>query len=315
MVIPITQVAKGIFRVGPLDTGHASAPTTPYIVVGSQRTAIVEPGEDGQAPGLLEAVKLCDLPLSHVAYIVPTHIHMHHIQGAPLLLKQLPQAKFVVHPRGAPHVIEPARLVQSTIEAWGDKCYGTFSAIPKEKVMTVEDGQVLDLGDTGLEFIYAPGHAPHHMGVFDRRTRALFMGDTVSLGGPARERGYHDIRPPLFDVDKFIQTGRRFMALKPSMLLSFALNGASLAPDKTLKWAEEDILAIERICRDGMKRKMSFKEIVRQVEDFEDSLGSRTRDQRRSGPEFNSGGLYGMLAYIHRKDPSLEIPADATQRM
>ncbi len=318
----ITQVAKGILRIGPVESagpgrrGHHTSLTSPYLIIGKEQAMVLEPGEDCQVAATVDALKKCGVALDKVGYIWASHIHLHHIQAVPDLMKQLPKAKFVVHPRGAPHVIEPTRLVASSIEAWGDQCYGPMAPLPKERVMSVEDNQIIDLGRKQIQVIYAPGHAPHHMGLFDLETRALFPGDIAMVPGPGRERGHHDIRPPLFDVDKFVASIEHYLSLKPSMLLTFGdRGGAVFSVEDSLRWAIEDHRAIERICADGMRRKQSFKEISARVEEYSTAVDSQPIGGRETGPEFTSGGLSGMIAYVHRKDPSLELPKDLTRRM
>ncbi len=322
--VPVTSVAKGIHRLGPLETGHRSGPTSPYVVVGNDRAMVAEPGQDGQVPGIIEGLKVLGVDIDAVEYVWASHIHLYHIQGLSVLLKELPKAKFLVHPRGAAHVIEPTRLMESTRQIWdventpeerGTKCYGPYLAIPREKVISVEDNQVIDLGGKQMQIIYAPGHAPHHMGLFDRETRALFAGDGVMHAEAGRVRGHHDIRPPYFDLEKFLQTVARYRSLNPSMLLIHSRGGAYFSVEDTLRWAEEDHLAIERICRDGMKRGLSFKEIVQKVDEYSGAVGSQPSAERRGSPEFSSGGLAGMFAYINRKDPSLELPKNLTRKM
>ncbi len=311
-MIPITEVVKGIYKIGPLDTKMPTEATHPFLVVGEEQSAIVEPGEEGQIDELLEAIRQIGVPLERIAYVIGTHIHLHHVQGVPMLLPRLPQAKFVVHPQGAPHVIEPTRLVESTIQVWGAHCYGPFPGVPKERVMTPADGQVLDLGNREMQILYATGHAPHHMIIFDRNTRALFSGDLVSLS-PGRLRGRPDILPPLFDVDKQIQSLRRAMALNPYVLLRFGHQGFSFSPEKTLRWAEEDYLAVERICLDGMRRKLTSPQIGEKVEEYYRAIGVGSV-QETGEPEILGRAPFGMLAYIKRKHPELEMPAGASAR-
>ncbi len=314
MVIPITQVAKGIFRIGPLDTRRLTAATGPYLIVGNERAMVVEPGEDEQVAELVQAIKDIGVGLDRVTYIWASHIHLHHIQGVPLLLEKLPKARVMVHPRAVPHLLDPTRLVESTIEAWGDRCYGPFRAIPKDRIMTLEDSQVVDLGGRELENIWAPGHAPHHMALFDRSNRALFPGDLVTFLGYGRPRGRHDIRPPLFDMEKFVESANRFRKYKPSMLLVFGQFGGSLQPDDTLRWAIEDHLVLERICLDGMRQMQPFTEIARRVEEYEDKVQVRMTAERETAASWTEG-LFGLLAYLKRKYPDLELPADARPRM
>ncbi len=321
MYVPVTEIVKGIFRIGPIETGRIEAngmpsgPTSPYLVVGKERALIAEPGEDGQRAALLEGLVECNVAPERIAYVWASHIHLHHVQGVPRLLKVLPNAKFLVHPRGAPHVIEPTRLIQSTIEVWGDKCYADFEPIPRERVMPVDDNQIIDLGGKQLQIIHAVGHAPHHMGMLDLETRTLFSGDIAMLA-LNQERAHSDIRPPLFDLDKFLDSVHRYQALDPKMMLSFRHGGVCHEPQKTLRWVEEDHLIIEKICEDGMRKKKTFNQIVEDVDKYAGWIGSRPPGREAETVEFRTGGgLYGMLNFVKRKHPELSLPANSSQRM
>ena len=126
-MLPITQVVEGIFKIGPLDT-HCRTPwTSPHVVVGKERIAILEPGEDGQAPDLLQAIQgtasgELGMDLDRIAYVIPSHIHGHHSQGLNMLLRELPQAKAVIHPFVVPHMVDPTRLQDSISQVWGAGC-------------------------------------------------------------------------------------------------------------------------------------------------------------------------------------------------
>ncbi len=324
--VPVTQVAKGIHRIGPLTTGHTSHPTSPYLIVGKTKAMVCEPGQDGQVPGIIEAIEKCELERDQVEYVWASHIHLYHVQGLSVLLKELPKAKFLVHPRGAPHVIDTGRLMEQTREIWDvespdkpgvKRCYGPMQPVPANRVTTVEDNQIIDLGGKKVQIIFAPGHAPHHMALFDLETRALFPGDICMVPGPGKPRGGHDIRPPMFYLDQFLQTVQHYIDLKPSVLLTFGDRGGTVFnTEECLRWAIEDHLAIERMCRDGLQRKQSFHDIVRRVNEYMDAVGARpSRPRERDTPEFASGGLLGMLAHIRRKDPSLDLPPDITWKM
>lgn len=176
--------------------------------------------------------------------------------------------------------------------------------------MAVEDGHVLDLGGKELEILHTPGHAPHHISILDRLTRAVWPGDLPSYGDPGHPRMGHDIRPPLFDLKNYLEAVQRLRALKPSVFLTFHDWGVDFSPEETLSWNEELHLALERICREGMKQKASFKEILRRAEEWQSS-----REAMPVGESGLAGGLFGLIAFLHRQDPSLEMPRGATPLM
>ncbi len=316
-MIPIAEVAEGIFKIGPLDTHSRTPWTAPFLVLGNERAAILEPGEDGQAAELLQAIGGSGDPelkidLNRIAYLIPTHIHLHHIAAANILMGKLPNAKVVVHQRGAPHLVEPTRLNEGTFAVWGEGC-PSLDPIPEDRVIPVFGGEVFDLGGRELEIIETVGHAPHHVSIFDRLTKTLFSGDAAGAFhlGPGGRRARPDILPPIFDVEKAVDSVRRMRALKASQIFVFGWNAASYTPDQTLQWAEEDYRGVERICLEGMKQKLSGAEIAQKVEEYYDSVGriqGHPSDEETVPEAQESRGPIGMYAYLKRKDPSLEMP-------
>ncbi|MBI4283954.1 MAG: MBL fold metallo-hydrolase [Chloroflexi bacterium] len=326
------QVARGVFKIGPLPTGKArtaGADTTPFVCVGQERAAILEPGEEGQALPTLQAIKELGIDRNRIAYITISHIHGHHSEALNVLVKET-KAKVVVHQRAVPHLIDPTRLNASMDQVWGtaEGYCAHLDPVPADRIMGCAGGETLDLGERELEIIDSRGHAPHHICVFDHLTRALWTGDMAGVLAFGSERAHPDILPPLFDVKMHLESLHRCRALKPSLLFSFtAPGGVSYAPDRTLQWAEEDILTIERICREGMKNKLPAKEIGRKVEEYRRGrvgtyspiITASTAAQDTAGggmPPGWAGVLhrvedmppFGMIAYIKREHPELEWP-------
>jgi len=312
--IPITEIVKGIFKVGPLDTHSSTPATSPHVVVGQQQTVIVEPGEAGQVPDLLEGIRQIGVSRDSVTYLIASHSHLHHLSGVNELLKELPNAKMVVHKFAVPHLVEPTRLNEGTFLAWGGPDSGCpqISPVPEDRIWGVGGGEVIDLGGREIEIIETLGHSPHHICVFDRLTKALFIGDAAGVIRHGGERAAPDIRPPLFDVEKAADSLHRLRALKPSMLLLFGYGGISHSPDKTMQWSEDDIRAVERICREGMKQKVSSKQIGKKVSEYYDQVKATTPeelDQATAAAGMReSDAPIGMVAYLKKQDPSLEIP-------
>ncbi len=330
--IPRAQIARGIFRIGPMPTGNprsADSPTSPFVMVGQERAVILEPGEEGQALPTLEACDMIGIPRDRIAYITISHIHLHHAEALNILMKETP-AKVVCHQRAVPHLIDPTRLNASIDQVWGlegGHC-GVLNPVPEDRIVGCAGGEVFDLGEREFEIIDSRGHAPHHICVFDRLTRALWTGDMAGALPYGSERAGPDILPPLFDVAMSIAGIRRCRDLKPSILLTFTgIGGVSYAADQTLQWVEEDILAIERICRDGMKNGMAAKEIGLLVEEVrpQSAIGAFSPllrpltpvESAGEGNRSTSGVLtrleahmppFGMLAYLKRDDPSLPWP-------
>ena len=159
-----------------------------FLIVQDGRAAFVDTGTNFSVPRLLAALRLQSLDERSVDWVIVTHVHLDHAGGAGLLMEHAPNAKLVVHPRGARHMIDPSALMQSARAVYGDdvvrRDYGELRPVRPDRVMTTDDGTVVTLGGRELRFIDSPGHARHHHCVWDEASRGWFTGDTFGLAYP-----------------------------------------------------------------------------------------------------------------------------------
>ncbi len=179
----VEALGHGIHAV---DTGfHRDRFDAAYLMVDGGRAAFIDTGTNFAVPRLLQALGACGLSPADVDFVIPTHVHLDHAGGAGLLMQQLPQARLVVHPRGARHMIDPSVLYQGALAVYGagemERSYGQLLGVDAARVITTEDGMTLPLGGRVLEFIDTPGHARHHHCVWDPLSRGWFTGDTFGL--------------------------------------------------------------------------------------------------------------------------------------
>jgi glyoxylase-like metal-dependent hydrolase (beta-lactamase superfamily II) len=120
-----------------------------------------------------------------VDFVILTHIHLDHAGGAGALLAALPRAVAVVHPRGAPHLADPARLEAGARAVYGEPAYealyGPLVPIPAARVRAVTQGEELVLGPSRLRVLETPGHARHHIALHDEQAGAIFSGDAFGV--------------------------------------------------------------------------------------------------------------------------------------
>jgi len=156
-----------------------------YLVTENGRGAFVDCGTNNSVPQLLRALDAAGLAPADVDWLVLTHAHLDHAGGAGMLMRQLPNARLVAHPRAAPHMIDPAKLVAGATAVYGEaefaRHYGELVPVPAERVVAANDGHVVDLAGRPLLCIDTPGHARHHLCVWDARSRSWFTGDTFGL--------------------------------------------------------------------------------------------------------------------------------------
>jgi glyoxylase-like metal-dependent hydrolase (beta-lactamase superfamily II) len=179
----VEPLAHGIHVI---DTGfHRAMFDASYLIVENGRAAFIDTGTNASVPRLLAALDATGLPRDAVDYVIATHVHLDHAGGAGLLMQQLPAAQLVVHPHGAPHLIDPTRLMNGARAVYGDdevaRSYGDVVGVPPARVLRTDDGLQLELAGRPLAFIDTPGHARHHHCIWDERSRGWFTGDTFGL--------------------------------------------------------------------------------------------------------------------------------------
>jgi len=156
-----------------------------YLIVQDGRGAFVDCGTSHSLPNLLASVAQAGLQPADIDWLILTHVHLDHAGGAGALMQQLPNARLVVHPRGAQHMIDPARLIAGATAVYGQaeiaRSYGQILPVPAERVVVAEDGHRVSLAGRALECIDTPGHARHHHCIWDEASRSWFTGDTFGL--------------------------------------------------------------------------------------------------------------------------------------
>lgn len=156
-----------------------------HIVEHHGKAAFVDTGTNRSVPYLLTALQELGLAPAAVEYVFLTHVHLDHAGGAGELMRALPNARAVLHPRGAPHMIDPAKLIAGSMAVYGaavfKQLYGELIPIAADRVLVTEDGQKLSLAGRVFEFLHTPGHALHHQAIVDVESRGIFSGDTFGL--------------------------------------------------------------------------------------------------------------------------------------
>ena len=176
-------VGNGVYRIDTeyLRPGLAAS----HLVVDSGRAAFVDTGAAPAHPRLMQALSELDLRPDQVDYVLLTHVHLDHAGGAGQLMRALPRARAVLHPRGAPHLVDPARLIAGTVAVYGEamyqELYGEIVPVPQERVIVANDGDRIMLGSRTFELLDTPGHARHHYCAHDLDHGDVFSGDTFGI--------------------------------------------------------------------------------------------------------------------------------------
>jgi glyoxylase-like metal-dependent hydrolase (beta-lactamase superfamily II) len=221
----ITRHPDGIFAVDAeyLYPGHAAV----HIIRHKGRAAFVDTGTNSSVPYLLAALEELDIARDAVDYMFLTHVHMDHAGGAGLLARELPRARVLVHPRGAPHMIDPSALVAASQAVYGEeqfhRLYGEILPIPADRIVSVQDSYRCQLAGREFELIHTPGHALHHYAIVDGEFACIFAGDTFGisyreLDTPQGPFILPTTSPSQFDPDQLISSIDRLMSYAPDSI-------------------------------------------------------------------------------------------------
>ena len=198
-----------------------------HVIVQDGRAAFIDTGTTHSVPHLLASLDQLGVARDAVDYVFLTHVHLDHAGGAGELMRQLPNARAVIHPRGAQHMIDPAKLITASIAVYGEenyrRLYGDLIPIPAARVVAAEEGQRFTLAGRALECIHTPGHAMHHQCIVDREHAVAFTGDTFGLSYrefdvDGRALVIPTTTPTQFDPEQLVASIRRIAALKPDAL-------------------------------------------------------------------------------------------------
>ncbi len=222
MSAPYEQVGEGIWAIDTrllrprMDASH--------LLITEGRAAFVDVGTSLSAPYLLQALADLKIERDAVDYIFLTHIHLDHAGGAGEMARALPHAQVVMHPRAAAHMTDPSRLITATQAVYGERHftehYGPIHPIPAHRIRVIEEGERLSLGSRTFEFLYTPGHALHHVSLYDRDAREMFTGDTFGISyrefdTAAGEFLFVTTSPTQFDPVQLHASVDRILALAP----------------------------------------------------------------------------------------------------
>jgi glyoxylase-like metal-dependent hydrolase (beta-lactamase superfamily II) len=165
--------------------------------------AIVDPGPEPRIDTLLEGVT------EEPRALLLTHIHLDHAGASGALVERFPDLEVWVHSRGAPHLIDPAKLLASAERIYGDdmaRLWGRVVPVPERNVRVLEGGEKIDVAGRRLAVEYTPGHASHHVVYFDDADATAYVGDVAGVRIPPSELVQPPTPPPDIDIEAWLRS-------------------------------------------------------------------------------------------------------------
>jgi len=253
------EIGKNLFQVE-LETGGFKNLICSYIIKGA-KTILVESGPTSSVPKLVSGLKELNINFEDVEYVAVTHVHLDHGGGAGTLLKFLPNAKVLVHPRGMSHLINPERLWSSSQAVLGfvSEIFGKPEPVPKERIIPVTEGSFDLVDGAKLRVIETLGHASHNLSFCESLNGGVFPGDAAGTYFPEFDV-VMPTTPPPFHLDLALASLDKLISLKPTVLyyshFGKASNGVQRLKDYKLQlqlWA--------KIAEEGVRKNQSLEEM------------------------------------------------------
>lgn len=210
-------------------------------VLKEDKVAVVETGPTSSIPNLLAGLQEIDISNDAVDYVMVSHIHIDHAGGAGTLLENLPNAKLLLHKRGASHMVNPEKLWIHSREALREivDLYGPIQPVPESRIIIPEDGTIIDLGEhVKLQVIETLGHASHHQSFYEKESRTLFLGDA---GGIYLEKldAVIPTTPPPLRLEMKLKSLEKLVRLEPKLLCYTHFGQADNAVSRLQAYAEQ----------------------------------------------------------------------------
>ena len=182
------------------------------VIHGPGGAVLIDPGPSSTLPALRAKLDQAGIALAEVRTILLTHIHIDHAGVTGTLVRENPALRVYVHEQGAPHLVDPAKLIASATRLWGDdmeRLWGEIRPVPPDNLVVITGGERLSAAGRDLDVAYTPGHASHHVSFFNADSGIAFVGDTAGVRLPPAGFILPPTPPPDIDLEAWRDSLRR----------------------------------------------------------------------------------------------------------
>lgn len=301
--MPVQKVNDFLYLTDLKPAGYANFIAT-YLVLGD-KIAIVETGPTSTVSNLLKGLDEIGIKHEGVSFIMVSHIHLDHGGGVGTLMKHLPNAKLIVHPRGAPHLVNPEKLWTQSKQVLGRvaELYGAPKPVAPERILPAGDSMTVDLGrGIELEIIETLGHASHHFSYFEKNSKTLFPGDAAGIylnqfdvTVPTTPRPFH-LETTLASIDKLKKKAPKLLCYTHFGVAEDAIEKLERHAVQLRLWAE--------IVADGVRKGETLETISESIRQNDPAIGA-VSDYMRTHPLLGRGmvkqNVQGFMEYFQKQ--------------
>ena len=296
------QIGKNLYLID-LETGGYKNFIGSYVIKTSKKTILIESGPTNSVPTLLHGLAELNINLKEVDIVAVTHIHLDHGGGVGTLLKHLPNAQVLVHPKGAPHIIDPEKLWTSSQSVLGfvSELFGKPEPIPPNRVIPITDGTI-NLGDDDTLTIFETlGHASHNLSFHESFNNGIFPGDAAGTYFPEFNM-VSPTTPPPFYLETAIASLDKLINYRPSLLYytHFGKVGDAV---RRLRGYKAQLLMWDKIVKDAVKQNQSFEQIVEHIfaeDPIMSKLSTFLREHKIYAKTAIDNSLCGFIEYVKK---------------
>ena len=237
----VFEVTEGVYGI---DIGLFDAEVASVYLFDDEEPTLVDGGTAASAATIADGLAECGVPASALDHLVLSHVHADHSGAASALVGENPDLTVYIHELTAPHLFDPATLVESSKRAMGGHfaAMGEQGPVPEENVVTVaDDGMSLDLGANTLELVHAPGHSPDHFAIWNPERRLLFAAECLGIYLARADRWLPPGSLPNFDPDLLADAIDRLRALDPERIVFPHFGEWPREPEEAFETAEREL--------------------------------------------------------------------------
>jgi glyoxylase-like metal-dependent hydrolase (beta-lactamase superfamily II) len=215
---------------------------------------VLDPGPSSTLPRLRAGLAQHGYALGDLSALLLTHIHLDHAAACGTIVQENSRLKVHVHELGAPHLVDPSKLITSATRLYGermDALWGEVAPVPTDRVRVLTGGETLRFGDRQLEVAYTPGHAWHHVSYFDPAGGTAFVGDAAGIMSPRLPCVLPVTPPPDFDLEAWLGSIHLIRQWKP-MQIVLTHYGPSEHPEEHFEALRSGLLIWAEYARDSL---------------------------------------------------------------